>query len=187
MASELHVDAIKHSGGTSALSIGTNGVVTQPELPRFNVLKGSDQSISDNTETKITFSEGTDGDHGGRVINKHGLWSTSDNRFTVTSTTTGTYLFYAGILHEATNDNQDGYMMFRKNGTNWSMVYLGGGYANNLDYGFSSPTVMIPLETSGDYVELWIYCNINSGGTVNLNQGNTTTNNRVYLGGHKIA
>ena len=76
------------------MTIGTNGVITQPELPRFNVLKGSDQSITDNTETKITFSEGTDGDHGGRVINKHGLWrDTSDNRFTVSATTTGTDLF----------------------------------------------------------------------------------------------
>ena len=181
------VQNIKYDASTTAMTIGSNGVVTQPELPRFNVLKGSDQSVPDNTATKIEFSEGTDGAHGGRVINKHGLWSTSDHRFTVTATTTGTYLFYAGILHEATNTNHDGYMMWRKNGTNWALTYLNGGYGNLTRYGFSTPTVMIPLESSGDYVELWFYANIDANGTTNLNQGNTTTNNRVYLGGHKIA
>tara|TARA_Y100001937_G_C6931564_1_gene246256 strand:- start:46 stop:609 length:564 start_codon:yes stop_codon:yes gene_type:complete len=186
--STLKVGTIQdHANANTAISIASNGVVSQPELPRFNVLKGSDQSIPDNTETKITFSEGTDGAHGGRVINKHGLWSTSDNRFTVTATTTGTYLFYAGILHEATHTNHDGYLQFRKNGEKWALTYLNGGYANQTKYGFSTPTVMIPLLSSGDYVELWIYSNIDSNGTVNLNQGNTTTNNRVYLGGHKIA
>jgi len=37
MASELHVDAIKHSGGTSALTIDSSGRVFQPSKPMFQV------------------------------------------------------------------------------------------------------------------------------------------------------
>ena len=37
MASELHVDAIKHSGGTSAMTIDSSGRVFQPSKPMFQV------------------------------------------------------------------------------------------------------------------------------------------------------
>tara|TARA_B100000214_G_scaffold57195_1_gene36818 strand:- start:967 stop:1560 length:594 start_codon:yes stop_codon:yes gene_type:complete len=36
MASELHVDAIKHSGGTSAMTIDSTGRVTTPARPAFS-------------------------------------------------------------------------------------------------------------------------------------------------------
>ena len=35
MASELHVDAIKHSGGTSAMTIDSSGRVKTPARPTF--------------------------------------------------------------------------------------------------------------------------------------------------------
>ena len=37
MASELHVDSIKHSGGTSAMTIDSSGRVTTPARPAFSV------------------------------------------------------------------------------------------------------------------------------------------------------
>ena len=37
MASELHVDAIKHSGGTSAMTIDSSGRVTEPNKPSWHV------------------------------------------------------------------------------------------------------------------------------------------------------
>ncbi len=46
MASELHVDAIKHSGGTSALTIDSSGRVLQPSVPAFRVGLSSNQSIT---------------------------------------------------------------------------------------------------------------------------------------------
>ena len=47
MASELHVDAIKHSGGTSALTIDSSGRVLQPSVPANRVGFGSlNQSIT---------------------------------------------------------------------------------------------------------------------------------------------
>ena len=47
MASELHVDAIKHSGGTSALTIDSSGRVTQPVLPCWSV-EGISGTLSNN-------------------------------------------------------------------------------------------------------------------------------------------
>ena len=39
MASELHVDAIKHSGGTSALTIDSSGRVQFPNKPAYHVYR----------------------------------------------------------------------------------------------------------------------------------------------------
>ena len=44
MASELHVDAIKHSGGTSALTIDSSGRVATPARPAFMARRTSNQS-----------------------------------------------------------------------------------------------------------------------------------------------
>ena len=68
MASELHVDAIKHSGGTSALTIDSSGRVLQPSVPAFRVSLTSDQGISSTGDHDIEWNEGTT--------------SESDNNFT---------------------------------------------------------------------------------------------------------
>ena len=59
MASELHVDAIKHSGGTSALTIDSSGRVLQPSVPAFRVSLISDQSITATGDHDIEWDEGT--------------------------------------------------------------------------------------------------------------------------------
>ena len=46
MASELHVDAIKHSGGTSALTIDSSGRVFTPVRPAFFAYLNATTSIS---------------------------------------------------------------------------------------------------------------------------------------------
>jgi len=59
MASELHVDAIKHSGGTSALTIDSSGRVLQPSVPAFRVGISSSQSVTASaTDTIIAWNEG---------------------------------------------------------------------------------------------------------------------------------
>ena len=60
MASELHVDAIKHSGGTSAMTIDSSGRVLQPSVPAFRVGLSSDQSITQSgTFIDVVWNEGT--------------------------------------------------------------------------------------------------------------------------------
>ena len=90
MASELHVDAIKHSGGTSAMTISSGGVTSFPNNPCFTVSKNANQTVSDATATKITFENITDGGNSGRNINKGGLYASS--RFTVTATKEDSFL-----------------------------------------------------------------------------------------------
>ena len=56
MASELHVDAIKHSGGTSALTIDSSGRVTLPQRIAFMGKKSDSSSVSASSSTNVTFN-----------------------------------------------------------------------------------------------------------------------------------
>jgi hypothetical protein len=58
MASELHVDAIKHSGGTSAMTIDSSGRVLQPSVPAFRVGFSSNQTISSTGNNTLAWDQG---------------------------------------------------------------------------------------------------------------------------------
>ena len=82
MASELGVQTIQHTNGTDALTIGTGGIVSQPNLPVFRVDKTADQTgVADNAETLVTFDDVT--------FDPESVWSTSNNRLTVDANTAG--------------------------------------------------------------------------------------------------
>ena len=54
------VNTIKHSGGTTAMTIDSSGRVLQPSVPAFRVGLTSDQSITNaNTNTTVEWNEGT--------------------------------------------------------------------------------------------------------------------------------
>jgi hypothetical protein len=72
MASELHVDAIKHSGGTSALTIDSSGRVTQPQVPCFHVYN-DDTNFSSTSVSKWTANVS--------VVNNGNHFDLSNNRF----------------------------------------------------------------------------------------------------------
>ena len=73
MASELHVDAIKHSGGTSAMTIDSTGRILTPARPAFRARLG-DATGSFGTQGTLVF-ETEDFDIGGN-------YDTSNGRFT---------------------------------------------------------------------------------------------------------
>ena len=56
MASELHVDAIKHSGGTSAMTIDSTGRVLTPARPAFHADSSTHQGSGTYTFTDYTAS-----------------------------------------------------------------------------------------------------------------------------------
>ena len=58
MASELHVDTIKHSGGTSALTIDSSGRVLQPSVPAFRGGFDSNQTISSTGNNTLAWNQG---------------------------------------------------------------------------------------------------------------------------------
>ena len=178
-AKTLAVDAINHTDGTSAMTISSAGVISQPALPCFHVTKNADQSVSDATIAVVTFESVTDGSD--RVINKGGLFA--NNKFTVTSTTTGVYYFYATLLAESSQNTSDSYLYFRKNGTDQhSMVYP---TYNVGSYQWQFTLVgMIELNTASDYVELILDCDQANSAAMNINyHGNY---HRTEFGGYKV-
>ena len=72
MASELHVDSIKHSGGTSAMTIDSSGRVTQPQVPCFHVYN-DDTNFSNTSVSKYTVNVA--------VVNNGSGFDLSNNRF----------------------------------------------------------------------------------------------------------
>ena len=87
MASELHVDAIKHSGGTTALEIDSSGRVLTPARPAFKArrLGGSNQSLGGGSDTQTLIMNVVDFDIGGG-------YNTSTGIYTVPKT--GIYFFF---------------------------------------------------------------------------------------------
>ena len=91
MASELHVDAIKHSGGTSALTIDSTGRILTPARPAFRArIAGSSSAHGDQG---VLVFETEDFDIGGN-------YDTSNGRFT--APVTGIYWFAFNMI-TATN------------------------------------------------------------------------------------
>ena len=129
MASELHVDSIKHSGGTSAMTIDSTGRILTPARPAFRA--------------RIAGSTGTTGTQGDLVFETEdfdigGNYDTSNGRFT--APVAGVYWFaYSSMT--ATNSSggiltsgEAFHVDFHKNG---SQVAGARHYeyvaANNLD------------------------------------------------------
>ena len=185
MASELHVDAIKHSGGTSAMTISSDGVITEPNRPSFHVTKSADQTVTDNTATLVTFDTHVDGGNSKRQINVGGGFA--NNKYTVTSQTKGIYFFYLNLFFQCSDVYYDAYCYWRKNGSDIiQLVQAVGPSTSGVKQGTFQNNCLINLDTSGDYVELFAYADVASNGTMNLNQ-NSLTVPRTDMGGFKIA
>jgi len=92
MASELHVDAIKHSGGTSAMSIDSSGRVLTPARPAFLAFPSANFNTGTGAGTTQVFDS--------TQHNIGGHYSTSTGKFTVPIA--GVYLFGTTI---ATNNS----------------------------------------------------------------------------------
>ena len=183
MVSNLKVDKIQSvAGTTTAMTIGSDGVINQPNKPCFHVGKNADQSINDATVAVVTFESDTDGGESGVIINRGGLFA--NNKFTVTSTTTGIYYFYTSLFTQSSAVTSDSYVYFRKNGTTQMQTALPnfsfGTYAYNFQiYG------NINLDTAGDYIEVVIDCDQGSGAALNVNYN--AGYQRTEFGGYKVS
>jgi len=91
MASELHVDAIKHSGGTSAMTIDSTGRILTPARPSFEAYRTSGNVSAGN----IVVWNNTRHNIGGH-------YSTSTGKFT--APLAGVYLFTGQAFTNNAND-----------------------------------------------------------------------------------
>tara|TARA_B100000902_G_scaffold377934_1_gene410669 strand:- start:551 stop:1105 length:555 start_codon:yes stop_codon:yes gene_type:complete len=183
--STLAIENIGHTNGTTAMTISSAGTPNFTGLPCFHVTKNTDQTLSDAVTALVTFESVTDGDNGGRTINKLGLYG--NNRFTVTEATTGIYYVYCNIWFQGNQNVGDFHMYYKKNGTDTQqVVYANAGAFNNLRYGTYQNNQILNLSSAGDYIELYAYADMASGGQMVLNH-NSVNIQRTNMGGYKVA
>jgi hypothetical protein len=171
MASEILVDKIDPQSGT-ALEIGSSGdTITFPSgvtvtnsgtatgfggdnTPSFMASIVADQTITDNTWTKVSAST--------EIIDTDGCYDTSNYRFT--PTTAGKYLIHCQVytVGNITNGYTDGGARIYKNGSGVTPMVE----TIALDNGRGWPQIfstIVDMNGSSDYVELYGYLNVSSG------------------------
>ena len=95
MASELHVDAIKHSGGTSAMTIDSSGRISRSIIPSFKAYKASSGNVTYGASDSISASFDT------LDFNIGSHFSTSTGKFTVPIA--GLYMFGYDLFNNTTS------------------------------------------------------------------------------------
>ena len=151
MASELHVDAIKHSGGTSAITINSSGLVL-PKLPILQVnATNTDQSVSGGTDTKVEWET--------VEIDSLSGWSTSNHRYT--PTVAGYYLVGGTLRANLSSIVEYISLAISKNGfnTNDGTDMLRGQFNHQSDTisngSYPLPTGLMQMNGSSDYIEIY--------------------------------
>jgi hypothetical protein len=81
MASELGVQTIQHTNGTDALTIGSDGVVTRPSVPRYFAWRNSTENVASSAAIDgwrtAEFSQDVTEASGVFTISKAGLYTVS--------------------------------------------------------------------------------------------------------------
>ena len=178
--SKILVDTIDTRSGTTNLTIGStnsstvtfeNGAVTGHDYPAFEAINNTNQSMSNNTYTKVTF--------GTENLDTDSCFASS--RFT--PTVAGKYFVYSTLTIQCgSNVGHAGHIQIRKNG---SAIFLAqsNDYPNNTMNIFSiSASAIVTLNGSSDYVEIY-GLGENSSGTPSI-LGNA--NGESIFGGYRI-
>jgi hypothetical protein len=164
---------------TTTIAFGPNVTTTPSSLamtPAFEAYLGSDQTISDNTATKVQC--------GTKVYDTDSAYDNTTNyRFTVPSGKAGKYFFYGGIKGQSDTGNTITFMN--------TYIYLNGSQARRLEWYHSGTGLTIigvginqVLNLSvGDYVELFGQVDVTSG-TPRFDAGGT--GGATYFGGYRI-
>ena len=135
MASELHVDAIKHSGGTSAMTIDSTGRVTTPARPAFMARRTSLQSAG-----VIIFDTA--------MINTGSHYDTSTGVFT--APVAGLYSFSPVVLSDMDGSNQFFITAIRVNGSSYAQEQV----HTDLDNDFGASFTVIASLSASDEVKV---------------------------------
>ena len=152
------------SGMNTAVAAGTNNT------PAFSAYMSADQSsIADNTSVKVNMNT--------EFFDSDGKYDTSNYRFT--PTIAGEYVFGSSLHINSGTTMETVEIDLYKNGS--KLLYA----TTDSNEGRAQITGIINLDTD-DYVELYAYVNVASGGTWNVNMDGTTSNNRCYWYGYKL-
>ena len=148
---------------------GIGGVNT----PAFHAYKSSnDNSISDNTYTKVTLES--------ELLDTDGAWDVSTSKFT--PQVAGKYLIMAGVYNVAgsTSTLRNSYTLIYKNGS--EVGYARNSFqANDIHLSHVTFQAVVDMNGSTDYVELYGAVDVTSG-TPYFGKGSKST----YMCGYKI-
>ena len=182
--STLKVDEILKRTGTGTITIGQSGdTVSIPSgatlsvagstsgladnTPMWFVRKTSDQSLSDNSYTKVTWNS--------EVIDTDSAFAS--DRFTVPSGAAGKYYISTGVGFYDNTTQEYHYVLIYKNGSAVSADPSGMTTTeDNTDRYWQTNNMILDLAVS-DYVEVYVLCKYTSG---------TGTMNSSYFTGYKL-
>ena len=173
MSSILKVDQLQDSGGNDIITSDGSGNLTVnaaglKNTPAFRVYKNANQSISNNTFTKVTFQvEDYDTDN-----------AFASNKFTVPSGKAGKYVFQYGGWFGGVVDNKVIAFRLYKNGSFQNLTYTQSTISTAhvpVVNGVSSLDLAV-----GDYVELYIVQD--TGGSQDLNAAYTRFEGHRLIG-----
>jgi len=178
--STLEVNIIKPISGSSTVTLGESGdtialasgasqtlAVMTPAF--FAYGSGSNQTIPDQTGTKVTVFNT-------ELFDSHNFFSS--NRFT--PTIAGKYFCYANLYWDTTsaNDLHNGAVQLRKNGSNYTTI------ENNLNSHGSAMAAhvgaVIDFNGSSDYAEIYCYQNTASGNSCTVYASQQLSNFGAY-------
>ena len=157
----------------SAVSLGGSATVGGSNTPAFQANSNTQAGVSDNTATKVDFSN--------ELFDTDGCYDTSNKRFT--PTTAGKYYIYSYVNFNAVGVDKfhSIHLEIYKNGSAYKTVYF-DEYDNYYAYA-KTPFIgaMIDFNGSSDYVEIYGTFNVTSGTTHRFTGGSESS-----FGGYRI-
>ena len=161
VATNIQSDTIKHSGGNTAISITSAGVVTQPAKPMFRVKQSSDQTISNATATTVQFNDKT----ASGAFDIGSYFNTSNYRYV--PQVAGYYFLASTVTIKSTTPDYV-IIFIRKNG---ATIYRNLGMESNATNAHVPAHVsgIIYMNGSSDYLDVQVQHNTGSNQNTNSN------------------
>ena len=166
----LKVGTITTSTGSGTITIPSGVTLSGGGIdntPAFSASIGSNQTLSDATDTKANFDT--------EAFDSDGAYDTSNKRFTVPSGEDGKYFFYArGRFNMSANQSQFD-ISIRKNGSEIAKNRIYSGSAGTKIFNsttfFSYDVSAITTLSATDYVEVYVMSNDTGGNNITFNSG----------------
>ena len=159
MTSILGTQSIQHPNGTTAATINSNGVISQPTKPMFLAYGGSSNvSLANDTWAKVSFSD-----------EQYDIGSYYDptTNYRYTPQTSGYYFVSAnlGTGNTADNHTEKVILTIYKNGSGITgALAIRDWDPDGIHYNDQINTsVIVQMNGSSDYIEAFAYIDVSSG------------------------
>jgi hypothetical protein len=170
-------DTINIPSGATINNNGTQTGFGGTMTPAFFVTRGSDQTISDVSATKIQLDT--------EILDTDNNFDNSTN-YRFTPTTAGKYFIFSGLMANAQADSNLNFFEFylTKNGTVISQA--SNNFASNQHREVQGTlSFIVDMNGSSDYIDMFAYVDTVNNGSI-LIKGHSSPRARTFMGGYKI-